>query len=132
MYLIGTLEGEDQMQTTTRDDQRIARELWWATLNGCVGFTVDTHNEPLPRNGYFVGGQSYTLVRAANMITPDEITRYVTSHPETRFFGMWVEGSDVYVDCVDHVTDAETAHQMGQDREEIAIYNIATGECERS
>lgn len=120
------------MQTMTRDDQRIARELWWATLNGCVGFTVDTHGESLPREGYFVGGQSYTLVRAANMITPDEITRYVQSHPNTRYFGMWVEDHQVYVDCVDHITDAATAHTLGQEREEIAIYNITTGECEQS
>ena len=114
------------------DDRRMALELWFAAANECAGFTVDRFNESLPRTGYFVGGQSWTLIRAAELLTPEDVDQYVSTHPNTRYFGMWVDDHKVYVDSVDHISDHDKAHAVASERHELAVFNITTGECERS
>lgn len=118
--------------TLVRDDTRTTASLWAAIQNGSEGVTVDSLGNELPRYGYYVGGQSWTLVRAAHAVTPDDVAGYVSTHSATRYFGMWVDGGRVYIDAVDLIYRESEAHATARERRELAIYNISAGECEAS
>ena len=120
------------MSTITRDDTRITRELWAAIQSGQDGATVDALGFELPHYGWYVGGKSWTLVRAAEHITPDDVAGYVSVHPDTRYFGMWVDGGRVYLDSVDLIYREADAHTLGRKRRELSVYNISARECEPS
>jgi hypothetical protein len=118
--------------TLVRDDTRTTAALWAAIRNGAEGVTVDALGNELPRYGYYVGGASWTLVRAAHAITPDDVAGYVSTHSGTRYFGMWVDGGRVYLDAVDLIYRESEAHETARERRELAVFNISTGECEGS
>lgn len=118
--------------TLTRDDTRTTASLWRAIQDGADGVTVDSLGNELPKYGYYVGGRSWTLVRAAHAVTPDDVAGYVSTHSDTRYFGMWIEGGRVYLDAVDLIYREADAHATGRERRELAVFNISTGECEES
>lgn len=118
--------------TLVRDDTRTTASLWAAIQNGADGATVDALGNELPRYGYYVGGASWTLVRAAHAVTPDDVAGFVSTHPDTRYFGMWVEDGRVYLDAVTLIYRESEAHETARERRELAIYNISAGECETS
>lgn len=116
--------------TLTRDDTRTTATLWHAIRNGSAGVTADSLGNELPHYGYWVGGQSWTLVKAIGRVTPDDVAGFVSAHPETRYFGMWVEDGRVYLDAVDLIYSATEAHAVASERRELSIFNISAGECE--
>lgn len=118
--------------TLTRDDTRTTASLWHAIQNQAAGVTVDALGGEMPRYGYWVGGQSWTLVRAAHVITPDDVAGYVSTHSDARYFGMWVDGGRVYLDAVDLIYRASEAHETAYERRELSVFNISTGSCEES
>ena len=118
--------------TLTRDNTRTTAALWSAIRTGRDGVTVDALGNDLPRYGYYVGGQSWTFVRAAHAVTPDDVAGYVSAHSATRYFGMWVEGGRVYLDAVDLIYRETDAHETARERRELAVFNISSGECETS
>lgn len=116
--------------TTTRDDVRVTRELWAAISSGADGATVDAHGGELPRYGYLVGGRSWTLVRAAHRVTPDDVAGFVSRNSDSRYFGMWVEDGRVYLDCVDLIYRESDAFEAARERRELAVFNVRSQECE--
>jgi hypothetical protein len=118
------------MATLTRDNARTTQELWSAIRDGAPGVTVDSWGGELPHYGYYVGGASWTLVRARNTITPDDVAGFVSQH-DSRYLGMWVDGDRVYLDAVDHIYRSTDAHAVATARRELEIYNISTRECEK-
>jgi hypothetical protein len=62
---------------------------------------------------------------------PQIIQQYIQSHPDVsgpgNFFGAWVDGDSVYLDVSENVYDESQAIQLGQQRNQLAIYDIATG-----
>lgn len=116
--------------TVTRDATRVTRELWNATQTRSEGATVDALDFPLPHYGYWVGGQSWTLVKAADRVTPDDIAGFVSAHPSARYFGVWVEDDRAYFDVVDLIYREETARETARERHELAVFNISTRETE--
>lgn len=118
--------------TLTRDDTRTTAALWAAIRNGAEGATVDALGGELPRYGYWVGGRSWTLVRAAHAVTPDDVAGYVSVHPDARYFGLWVDGGRVYLDAVDLIYRETDAHDVARERRELAVFNIRSGQSEES
>lgn len=116
--------------TLVRDDTRTTRQLWAAISSGQAGITVDALDNELPHYGYFVGGRSWTLVRAAALITPDDVAGYVSSNSDARYFGMWVDGGRVYLDAVDLIYRESDAQDAARERCELAVFNVRTGNCE--
>ncbi len=104
--------------------------IWWAIEDRLPGTTVDTTGEKLPDHGYFVGGASWTLVRATDMITSEDVAAYLAAHTGARYVGMWTEDGRVYLDAVTHVNDRADAMRLGSDRHELAIYNITDAQAE--
>lgn len=116
--------------TLTRDPVTATRKLWDAVRTGQDGATVDVLGGEAPRYGYLVGGASWTLVRAASNLTPDDVAGFVSAHPHARYFGMWVDGGRVYLDVVDLVYRESDAFESARERAELSIYNVRTAECE--
>lgn len=113
-----------------RDRVRTTRKLWAAISSGADGVTVDALDGEAPRYGYMVGGGSWTLVRAAALITPDDVAGFVSAHPDARYFGMWVDGGRVYLDVCNLVYREADAFKTAADRSELSIFNVRTAECE--
>lgn len=118
------------MATLTRDDTRTTREIWAAISSGSDGTTVDALDGQLPCYGYWVGGRSWTLVRAASKITPDDVAGFVSSNSDCRYFGMWLDSGRVYLDAVDLIYSATDAREAASDRCELSIFDISSGECQ--
>jgi len=116
--------------TLTRDDTRTTAKLWRAIQEGADGVTVDTLGGEDPRYGYFVGGASWTLVKAVERVTPDDVAGFVSAHGEHRYIGMWVDAGRVYLDAVDLVYREADAFAVGRERRELTIFNVRTRECE--
>ncbi|WP_146132525.1 hypothetical protein [Streptomyces solincola] len=108
----------------------VTAKLCAAIRNGVDGETVDATGGTLPTHGYWVGGRSWTLVKSASRVTPDDVAGFVSAHPTARYFGVWVENGRAYLDIADHVLSPRDAHAMAVERNEIAVFNIDTGECE--
>jgi hypothetical protein len=116
--------------TVTRDATRVTRELWAAISSGSEGTTVDANGGELPKYGYLVGGRSWTLVRAAHRITPDDVAGFVSRNSDSRYFGMWVEAGRVYLDAVDLIYRESEAFETARERCELAVFNARTAQCE--
>ncbi|MFF8831367.1 hypothetical protein [Streptomyces sp. NPDC015131] len=104
--------------------------LFQAIRSGSEGVTVDSYGRELPETGYWVGGQSWTLVKAVSRVTPDDVAGFVSTHPEARYFGVWVEKGRAYIDAVDYVEGSRRAFALATVRSEMAVFNIGTGESE--
>ncbi|OII61199.1 hypothetical protein BJP40_06640 [Streptomyces sp. CC53] len=115
---------------TLTDAPATTAALYRAIRTGSDGATVDSYRQPLPETGYWVGGQSWTLVKAVSRITPDDVAGFVSTHPNARYFGVWVENGRAYLDVVDHVPAERSAYALATARSEMAVFNIATGESE--
>lgn len=107
-----------------------ALRIWWAVEEGQPGTTVDTKDQELPTTGYYVGGESWTLVRAWARITRQDVIDFVAAHPASRYIGMWMNGGRVYLDAVTHTDDQRTARNLGRDRRELSVYNITAARSE--
>lgn len=115
----------------TRDATAVTRALWSAIQSGKDGETVDALGRSgLPRYGYYVGGRSWTLVRAASNVTPDDVAGFVSANDDASFYGMWVDGGRVYIDAVDLIYSTPEAFRIARERCELSIFNISTGECQ--
>jgi len=114
-----------------RDHTAVTRALWTAIQSGKAGATVDALGRSgLPRYGYYVGGHSWTLVRAAHAITPDDVAGFVSANPDAPYYGMWVDGGRVYLDAVDLIYSTPEAFKIARERCELSIFDISSGECQ--
>ena len=105
-------------------------KIWWAIEDHEPGMTISpaTLDDAAPDHGYYVGGASWSMVRAAAMITRDDVRTFIAAHADAPFIGMWTEDGRVFLDAVDHITDRDDAIKLGRERHELAIYDIANGQ----
>jgi len=85
---------------------------------------------------WIVGGKYQTLKFSfgePTSETVDTIARWIDSHPSDgcSFYGSWIEEGVVYVDACDVTITQAMAEWYGRERNEIAIYNIKTGDTVR-
>ncbi|MFD8117078.1 hypothetical protein [Streptomyces microflavus] len=118
--------------TTLTGAPAVTAELFGAIRSGKPGATVGVRNNTLPTDGFWVGGRSWTLVKSAERITPDDVAAYVTAHAAAEFIGMWVDGGRVFLDVTDHFETSGAAHSIASARNEIAVFNISSGQSERT
>lgn len=100
------------------------------------GGTVSLHSDPLPSFGYFVGGRvSALIVDLLTDKTPvadiETFVRYVRESTGALYLGWWTdeETGKLYVDATTWVADVDKAIRLGEERGEIAIFDI---ECKTS
>lgn len=117
------------MATLVRDNARTTATLWHAIRNGEAGVTADSLGFELPHYGYYVGGQSPTLVMPTGTVTPDDVAGFVSTHPETRYFGMWEDDGKIYVDAVDLIYSGQRAMELARERGELAVFDISDRKC---
>ncbi len=82
-----------------------------------------------PTKGYMVGGASWTMTVASEMLDAYVLADFLNAHRailswEEKYLGWWTHKGRVYFDVADNVTDAHTAVTLGQYRKEIAIFNL--------
>lgn len=99
------------------------------------GGTVSLTADPLPTYGYFVGGVVSALIVDESNATPvteiDFFIRYVRESTGALYLGWWTdeETGKLYVDATTWVADVDKALRLGEERGEIAIFDI---ECKTS
>lgn len=103
------------------------RDLFTAIRTGASGTTVDLMGDPLPHDGFFVGGASYAVVFTddpTSSILRPPLTDYFDAHPNTRFMGMWRSEGKIWVEAVTWVYDVRKAQELALARNEKFIYDI--------
>lgn len=99
------------------------------------GGTVHLDGGELPTFGYFVGGIVSALVVGDDTLRPveeiDNFVQYVEQQLDTPYLGWWTdeETGKLYVDATSWVADVDKAVRLGEERGEIAIFDI---ECKTS
>lgn len=92
------------------------------------GATVSANGEANPHSvGYYVGGLYPSLVfDKIEDVDRGELAWWIGTHP-ARYYGIWEddETGKVYIDAVQHVVTRGVAVQVGRDRGEIAVWDIA-------
>jgi hypothetical protein len=114
---------------STSDDPFDTRGVHEVTTR--EGFTVHDHYGDAPRTGYMVslsksGEYSFPLDR----LTPEAIGHYRKVHAADlrdpdNYLGAWVYQGRVYLDVSQHVRDRATAVRLGQQRDQLAVYDLA-------
>lgn len=102
-----------------------------------AGGTLSLTGDPLPTEGYYVGGIVSPLVLDPEDSPQEQagqvayFTGYLAQASLARYVGWWtdVETGKVWVDGVSHHATERRASRLGRLRREIAIFNIARG-CE--
>ena len=94
------------------------------------GGTVSLTSAEVPGTGYFVGGLTNPLVHDRMRDGHVEITRFVETVQRERlapYLGWWTDGETglLWVDGSDWFADREDAVAAGNERGEIAIYDVA-------
>lgn len=96
------------------------------------GGTASLHGQGLPTRGYFVGGLVSPLILDDFSGDADwnvEIfASYLTDSVRAHYLGWWTDGETgkIWVDGTTwHATELE-AGQVGRERREIAIYDVAS------
>lgn len=92
--------------------------------------TVDSWDQPLPEAGFYVGGVRPSLVyKDVNHVDRSDLAWFIGG-TEARYFGVWVDSEDgqIYFDAVTHVEKLQDAVALGNEREEVAIWDIAENE----
>lgn len=106
----------------------LAQTLYNMAFNHEDG-TISAYDNPLPRAGYYVGGKFPSLVyKSVSEIDRGEIAWWVGSN-KAAFYGVWVDSQTgkVYFDGVTHMQTEQYAVQLGHQRGEIAVWDIANG-----
>jgi hypothetical protein len=62
-------------------------------------------------------------------VTPDDVAGFISTHPETRYFGMWEDGGKIYIDAVDLIYSGSQAAELARERGELAYFDISDGQC---
>lgn len=101
-------------------------------LDNPSGGTVSLDGQPLPAYGYFVGGRITSLIidlgdPAQPGADIDNFVKEVESLPDTSYLGWWTdeESGALYVDATTWVPDVDKALRLGEERGEIAIFDIS-------
>lgn len=85
------------------------------------------HGDPLPTEGYWVGGGDITLILT---FAPGEGVRELLEsflyHVEAVYVGWWTDAKTgkLYVDVVNHLVSLSDARLVAADRGEIAFWDI--------
>lgn len=110
---------------------QVAEILADMAKNGEDG-TVSVSGNPLPTEGYWVGGVTPSLVFDGVVeVDRGEIAWWIGSNDRTsKFYGVWVDGETdkVYFDAVTHMDYEKYAIQLAKARNEIAIWDIANSQ----
>lgn len=91
------------------------------------GGTVAKDGEALPTSGYFVGGKHPSLIfKSFQDVDRGELAWWVGTH-SAAFYGVWVDSADgrVYFDTVSWIVNLSDAMYLAEQRNEIAIWDIA-------
>lgn len=104
-------------------------KLWNAVQGGQDGITVALDGSDLPASGYFVGGASWSLVRARELVTFKNVYDFVQAHPDAAYIGYWLDNGRAYLDVCDHEPSPFVARQLATDRHELSFYDASTGTC---
>lgn len=114
------------------DVVKSAKRLWNARRSGEALHLSD--GLP-PTVGYAVGREGWEVrlgreTVSAAMIRPwlDRVRTAKTLHPDVDWaVGVWYDKGFVYLDVVNVVMDRTEAIELGKDRRQLAIYDLAIG-----
>lgn len=105
----------------------LALSLFTMAKGGTDG-TISAHDDvPVPSLGYLVGGRHPSLVfDSVNDIDRGELGWWIGKYP-SRYYGVWVDTEDgrIYFDTVTHMVTRTFAENLGRQRDEVAIWDIA-------
>lgn len=107
------------------------------------GFTYDPRADKFVEigsvDGYLVGRKALGTKIIEQLVTEKTIGAilfsFYSEHQDrfdnslTSFMGGWIEDGIMHLDVVDYVHDRDTALILGAWEEQIAIFNIKTGDC---
>lgn len=94
------------------------------------GGTVRLDGGELPSYGYFVGGIISPLIVGDDNLLPvteiDNFVDYVRTQTDAPYLGWWTdeETGKLYVDATSWEPDVDKATRLGEERGEIAIFDI--------
>lgn len=100
-----------------------------ATLDaGGVTFYANTLQIVSHDSGFYVGGATATVVIPESEFDSETLSQAISDvSGRTRYIGTWVHDGSVYVDAVTYLRDAKQAIELGRERGELAVYDIAGG-----
>lgn len=115
-------------------------EFLAARAQAAGGFTYCTRTGTFPAEGYAVA-LSKTFERKLEVLTPNAIAEYFAEHtstcegvnavyePGSACLGAWHDNGTWYLDVSVVVPERGWALRLGAEREQIAVYDLASGEA---
>lgn len=84
-----------------------------------------------PKTGYMVGGASWTMTVAPEMLDAYVIADFIHAHKamlswEHHFIGWWTHNGRIYLDVSENVHHFSHALELGYERKELAIFDLNT------
>lgn len=96
-----------------------------------AGGTLSLTGDPLPTEGYYVGGLVSPLILDGTDAQSDVsvFTEYLLDTLDVKFIGWWTdeETGHLWVDGVSHHATEHRASRLARERREIAIFDIVRG-----
>lgn len=82
-----------------------------------------------PKDGYMVGGVSWTMTVTPQEFIPEHVALFVTAHRLTlvdpRYYvGWWTHNGRIYLDISEHTASESDAIILGYSRKEIAVWDV--------
>lgn len=80
-------------------------------------------------SGFMVSLQGHEIKTSVNLLTVEMLEDYKDiARNNNAFIGLWMDGSDLYVDISINVHEEAEALRLARDNKQLAIYNISKGE----
>lgn len=116
--------------------ERLAGAIADAVTSGKNGETFDLNGDVMKeRRGYWVGGGTPPITMKANSSyneIKEKITQWLTyiGDAEISYVGFWIdeENNRLFVDSCTLIYENNAAMELGRERGEIAIYDVARKE----
>ncbi len=88
------------------------------------GITVNPEGETYSEGGYMVADPAYGQVLVVGPYVISDIVRWLHDIPGTvQYLGAWSHEGRLYLDVVDIIEDRDEAIRLGQERNQIAIWD---------
>lgn len=103
------------------------------------GMSWQPHTGRAPRRGYMVAMTGHTKQLPESILEdPDEAAAAVVDYLDANeevfrgspnvYLGGWIEDGKFWLEPSENIADREEAMRVGRERDQIAIYDVATGE----
>lgn len=98
------------------------------------GFSLN-HRDEIPAKGYMVSLEGFErVIRNYKEYPPDDLNYLcknfrlsLTDTVESRWFGAWVNGDDLYLDASINVQFLDTALEFARQNKQLAIWDVVNG-----